>query len=128
MEDEKENPSPLNDVISSGTALSTHEVVGRFGEANAEFIKGYRGMDNQTGQRLSKGLAGIAKSRVNGNPAEAVKNIKQQAGYSAEVAATSRDNAEAIINRSDIRVSLSCNNRQPSMMPVDCVAHVLIHG
>ncbi len=95
------------DIVRTGAALSTSEAVSRFGSANAEFLKGYRGLDNETGQRLSKGLAGIAKHKVNTDPAEAAKNIKQQAGLSAEVATTSRDNAEAIISGSKVRTSRS---------------------
>jgi hypothetical protein len=97
----------IPDAIQVGTVLSSSETVSRFGSATAEYIKGYRGRDNETGQVFAKGLAGIAEHKVNADPLEAAKNIKQQAGYSAEVAATSRDNADAIINRSSIRTSRS---------------------
>jgi len=50
-------------------------------------------------------LRGIAKYKT--SPEYADQNIKQQAGFSAEVAATSRDNAEAIINKSGVRVARS---------------------
>lgn len=95
------------DIARTGIALAANETVSRFGSASAEFIKGYRGIDNETGQRFAKGLADIAKHKVNPDPAEAVKNIKQQAGYAAEVATTSLDNAEAIIQRSEVRTSRS---------------------
>lgn len=95
------------DITRTSVALSASETVFRYGSANAEFIKGYTGMDNETGQKLTKGLAEIAKHRVNTDPIEAAKNIKQQAGFSAEVAATSRDNAEAVIKGSRIRTSRS---------------------
>lgn len=55
----------------------------RFGSANAEYVKGYRGVDNVTGQRLAKGLVDIAKHKVNDDPHYATQNIKQQAGFSA---------------------------------------------
>ncbi|MDD2729034.1 hypothetical protein [Malikia sp.] len=101
------NTSKKNDdnreIFRSGIALSASETVSRFGSANAEFIKGYTGTDNETGQRYAKGLADIAKHKVNSDPMEAAKNIKQQAGFSAEVAATSRDNSEAIIAKSKVR-------------------------
>lgn len=93
------------DVARTATALSTHETVQRFGSANAEYVKGYRGVDNATGQRFAKGLADIAKHKVNEDPNYATQNIKQQAGFSAEVATTSRDNAEAIISKSKVRSS-----------------------
>lgn len=95
------------DIARAGVALSASETVSRFGSANAEFIKGYRGIDNETGQRYAKGLADIAKYKVNADPTYAANNIKQQAGYSAEVATTSRDNAEAIIQGSKTRTSRS---------------------
>ncbi|MDH3066626.1 hypothetical protein QEP16_25135 [Achromobacter insolitus] len=95
------------DAIRAGVSMSARETVGHYGSAGAEFIKGYRGVDNDTGQVFAKGLDGISKHKVSANPAEALKNIKQQAGYSAEVAATSRDNAEAIIAGSKQRTARS---------------------
>lgn len=79
--------------ISIGLASS--EVVKRFGPTNAEFFKGLRGFDYESGQALERGLENIAKSKI--NPDYAQQNIKQQAGFSAEVVKTSRDNAENII-------------------------------
>ena len=105
--EQKDHAEIQLDIIHTGVALSANEVVSRYGSANAEFIKGYKGLDNETGQKFAKGLAGIAKYKLNENPHEAVKNIKQQAGFSAEVAVTSRDNAEAIINGSKVRTSRS---------------------
>jgi len=93
------------DRIRTATALANDEVVKRFGSASAEYFKGYRGVDNETGQQFAKGLADVAKFKV--NPDYAQQNIKQQAGFSAEIATTSRDNAEAIINGSPIRTSRS---------------------
>ncbi len=95
------------DIARAGIALAADETVNRFGSANAEFIKGYRGVDNETGKTFAKGLAGIARHRVNADPQKGAANIKQQAGYSAEVSVTSRRNAEAHIQRSDVRVSRS---------------------
>ena len=91
------------DIDRVGVAMAGSETVSRFGSANAEFIKGYAGVDNETGQKMAKGLAEVSKHKVNGDPLEAAKNIKQQAGYSAEIASTSRDNAKAIIERSEER-------------------------
>ena len=94
-------------IVRTGTAYAASETINCFGSANAEFIKGYRGIDNETGQEFAKGLADIAQHKVNADPLEAAKNIKQQAGFSAEVASTSRDNAEAIIQRSEARTMRS---------------------
>jgi hypothetical protein len=95
------------DIARTAAALSTSETVSRYGSANAEFLKGYNGVDNETGQKFAKGLADIAKHKVNADPDLAKQNIKQQAGFSAEVAATSHDNAEAIISGSKVRTSRS---------------------
>lgn len=75
-------------------ALSASETVSRYGSANAEYIKGYTGGDNEAGKILSKGLKGISREGT---------SLEQRAGWSAEVAATSRENAEAIIAKSDVR-------------------------
>ncbi len=104
-QDKERNEVVREDTVRAATALSAHETVQRFGSANAEYLKGYRGVDNATGQRFAKGLVDIAKHKVNDDPRYATQNIKQQAGFSAEVAATSRDNAEAIINKSSVRTS-----------------------
>lgn len=107
-EDAKKNKSCSEtdkDIARVGVALSTSETVNRYGSASAEFIKGYRGVDNETGTKFAKGLKQISEHKLNEKYKQ--QNIKQQAGYSAEVAATSRDNAEAIIKKSKIRTSRS---------------------
>ena len=48
------------DTARIGVALSASETVSRFGSANAEYIKGYAGMDNETGQRLHDGLKSLS--------------------------------------------------------------------
>lgn len=82
-------------------ALSTDELVKRFGSAGAEYRKGYVGFDHEAGVKLAKGLKDISQYKV--NPQYVEQNLKQQAGFSAEVVATSRDNAEAIIAGSEVR-------------------------
>lgn len=93
----------FNDAANTLIGVSLHETVGRFGSASAEFLKGLRGVDQQTGQVFNRNLRDIAKARI--NPDYAEHNIAQQAGYAAEVVKTSRENAEHIINRSGTRVS-----------------------
>lgn len=82
------------DIARTAVALSASETVSRFGSANAEFIKGFSGVDNETGKVLSKGLKSISQEKT---------GVKQRAGWAAEVSGTSRDNAEAIINKSSER-------------------------
>jgi len=100
-----EHERKVREADRTTVAMAANEVVQRFGSANAEYIKGYTGVDQETGQRLAKGLAGISNSKVNENPVYANQNIRQQAGFSAEVAVTSRDNADAIVKKSRVRTS-----------------------
>lgn len=93
------------DSMNIGLALSTSKLVEDYGSASAEYIKGYTGVDNELGSKLAKGLKDISKGKL--HPDYTEQNFKQQAGYSAEVAATSRDNADAIIKGSRIRTSRS---------------------
>ncbi|WP_417546651.1 hypothetical protein [Marinobacter sp.] len=82
------------DTARAATALSSSEVVFRFGSANAEYIKGYRGVDNETGRKLRDGLKSLSRQKT---------GEAQKAGNAAEIHATSRDNAENIINKSAAR-------------------------
>ena len=66
----------------AGVVFATTETVQRGGSANAEFIKGYTGRDNETGKVFAKSLEGISKYKV--NPDWSENNIKQQAGFEAE--------------------------------------------
>ncbi len=86
-------------------ALSTNFLVDVGARANDEFIKGYTGVDSNTGQIFNRSLKKISQGKLNSD--YAAQNIKQQAGFSAEVLATSRDNAKAIRDGSNIRVSRS---------------------
>jgi hypothetical protein len=107
LEDQDVSSETLKDIGHVGVALSTSETVNRYGSANAEYIKGYTGVDNETGQVFDRSLKKISGYKVSSDPYKAENNIKQQAGFSAEVAATSRDNAEAIIEGSPVRTSRS---------------------
>lgn len=71
------------------------ETVQRYGSAAKQHYIAYSGMDNETGQKLAKGLKGISKSKI--NPEYRSQNIKAQAGFSAEVKSVARKNAENII-------------------------------
>ena len=53
--DEKEakKAERMRDITRTGEALAASEVVSRFGSANAEFIKGYSGIDNDTVRDLA---------------------------------------------------------------------------
>jgi hypothetical protein len=83
--------------------LSQIENINRHGSANAEFLKGLRGFDYETGVKLDRGLRDIAGYKVNENYRD--QNIKQQAGFSAEIASVSHRNAENIVNGNPARAS-----------------------
>lgn len=109
MNDKCKNISPeQDDEISrdkahTAAALSTSETVARYGSANAEYVKGYTGVDNETGVKLSTGLKGISRERT---------GVEHKAGWAAEIVTTSRDNAEAIIAKSDARTIRSDDLKQ----------------
>lgn len=79
------------------------ETVQRFGSAAKEHYVAYSGMDNEAGKQLKKGLKSISEYKV--NPDYAEQNVKQQAGFSAEVKTTANRNAESIINRESTRTA-----------------------
>jgi len=88
---EKQNDTVRN-IISATTG---QEVVDRFGRAASEYVKSYNGWDPNK-ESLFRGLKQISQSRIDSN--YEYQNIKQQAGFSAEVVHVSRGNAERIIN------------------------------
>lgn len=93
-ENKTTNDEIARDIARTATALSASETVSRYGSANAEYIKSYTGLDNETGKALSKGLKTISQEKT---------GLPQKAGTSAEILATSRDNAESIISKSSQR-------------------------
>lgn len=104
-EEEKKgkNERLLNGLERSAVEGVAAETVQRFGSAAKQHYVAYSGIDNETGQTLHKGLKSISKSKVNPNNKE--QNIKQQAGFSAEVKSTARKNARNIINKEPVRYS-----------------------
>lgn len=79
------------------------ETVQRFGSANKQHFVAYSGVDNEAGKQLTKGLKEISEYTV--NPDYETQNIKQQAGFSAEIKANARKNADRIINKEKVRSS-----------------------
>lgn len=78
------------------------EVVARYGSAIKEHFVAYSGVDNEAGKQLTKGLKEISQYKV--NPENKYSNLKQQAGFSAELKHVARKNAENIINKSGERI------------------------
>ena len=79
-------------IEKAGIAAAQQDVVQRYGAAIKEHLVAYSGEDRERGQTLSRHLKGISKSKV--SPQNADTNLKQQAGFSAEVKAAARENAE----------------------------------
>ena len=84
------------DITNTAISGGIFETVSRYGDAGAEFLKGLRGIDAQTGQKFDRSLLDINNYKINPNDVE--RNIKQQAGFSAEISSVSKRNAQAIID------------------------------
>lgn len=93
----KEDDHKKNEIKNITIASSQHELTQRYGLAGAEFLKGLRGVDRETGEVFDRSLKQISEYKI--NPDYAEQNIKQQAGFSAEVVSVNKRNAEAIIKR-----------------------------
>ncbi|CQR69959.1 hypothetical protein SOV_52340 [Sporomusa ovata DSM 2662] len=102
MAEKKRKDDALRD---AAIGVSAQNIVDKFGSASAEYIKGYQGTVDQTGNIVSKGLNHIAESKV--NPNFEYQNLKQQAGFSAEVHFVNKENAENIIRDKAVRYSRS---------------------
>lgn len=82
--------------VSKGAYVGSHSVqIGRRSSASQEYVKAYTGVDPATGQKMQKSLSSIAKSKI--NPNYRSQNIKQQAGYTAEVLEVAEKNAANIM-------------------------------
>lgn len=100
-EKEKEHSGLVDSVIGAATT----ENVERYGRAASEYIKGYKGSLDENGDILRKGLKQVSESKV--NPNFEYQNIKQQAGFSAEIHYVDKTNAENIISKNDTRIHRS---------------------
>lgn len=96
-----DNKNFSNAMVGSGL----QEISTRYGSAGAEFLKGLRGRDYETGIKFDRSLLDVSNYKI--NPDYVERNIKQQAGFSAEIAAVSKKNADAIINKTGVKVARS---------------------
>lgn len=92
MDKKQDEENILNAAIAGASA----ENVQRYGSAVKEHIVAYSGNDKEAGAQLKKSLKSISKGKV--NPDYKNPNLKQQAGFSAEVKETANANAKSIIN------------------------------
>lgn len=73
----------------------TGDVAKRYGSAIKEHLVSYNGIDNENGIKLHDSLKSISQHKI--NPDYKYSNMKQRAGYAAEVKDTARVNAERAI-------------------------------
>ncbi|MDR2833357.1 MAG: hypothetical protein LBV67_06560 [Streptococcaceae bacterium] len=79
------------------------EMLSRYSSAGKEIKVALDGIDRETGKKLHRGLEDIARSKI--NPDYENVNLNQQAGFSAEILDTARQNAENIKKGSHERVT-----------------------
>jgi len=97
--DEKDKKKEHSGFTDSVIGAATTENIERYGRAASEYIKGYKGTIYTNGDIVRKGLKQVSESKV--NPDFKYQNIKQQAGFSAEIQYVDKTNAENIINKSN---------------------------
>lgn len=85
---EQDKDEKQNRIRKAALEGANFEAVQRYGNAAKQHYVAYSGVDNEAGKQLSKGLKSISNSRVNHNYQS--QNIKQQAGFSAEVKSVAR--------------------------------------
>ncbi len=85
-----ENDKMLERVAMEGASA---EIVDRYGNAVKEHFSAFSGKD--AGKELKKGLRSISQNKVSDEYRK--QNIKQQAGFSAEVKSVARNNADNIV-------------------------------
>ncbi len=96
----KQHPEWFNEMAQTmATTTVASPIVQRYGAAIKEHLVAYDGVDPERGTVASRSLRSVSQSNVNPNDSE--RNIRQQAGFSAEIKSTARANAERIINGED---------------------------
>ena len=95
MEEKKDKSKEMANIAVEGAAA---EVIQRYGSAIKEYSVAYTGKDNEIAKELKKGLKSISKGKI--NPGYTSQNIKQQAGFAAEVLDVADTNADNIIKGS----------------------------
>lgn len=94
----EEKKEALKKAAIEGAAAET---VQRYGSAAKEYLVALEGVDNETGKVYKRSLKFVSKSKV--NPEYEKQNLKQQAGFSAEILDVADQNAENIINKNPNR-------------------------
>lgn len=126
--DDKKN---LNNSTLIDSIIGITENGERYGRAAAEYIKGYKGTISDDGNIIKKGLKQVSESKVNSN--FEYQNLKQQAGFAAEINYVDKINADNIINKNNIRVSRSNdvglgNHTQFDILAVDIEGNPILNS
>lgn len=96
----KQHPEWFNEMMQTMvTSTISTSTVQRYGAAIKEHLVAYDGVDYERGTVASRSLKSVSQSKV--DPNDSARNIKQQAGFSAEIKAAARANADRIINGDD---------------------------
>ena len=96
----KQHPEWFDEMVQTVASASVvSPTVQRYGAAIKEHLVAYDGIDHERGTAASRSLKTVAQSKVNPNDVD--RNIKQQAGFSAEIKSAARANADRIINGDD---------------------------
>lgn len=93
----------ISTTTNVGTSASLAGLTRIYGEASKEHLVALTGVDNATNKVLHTSLKDVNNYKV--NPDFEMQNIKQQAGYAAEISSVAKKNAENIINNSSVRFS-----------------------
>ena len=100
----KKHPEWFDEMVQTmATASIATPIVQKYGTAIKEHLVAHNGIDNQTGQQLTRSLKSISKQQT--NPNYEYQNLKQRAGFAAEVQETARRNATRAINGETGRVA-----------------------
>lgn len=102
---EKEMKSFDDDLTNAATRRALHDLVEKYGAASALDLSAYDGMDHtgMFGGSMKRSLKSVSESKLGKTAAEAARNTRQQAGFSAEIIETTRKNKERIISGSSVR-------------------------
>lgn len=82
--------------VNFAANIANAEAIKIHGSAIREHFVAYSGEDRAAGIKLTKGLKSISRSAI--NKKYKVSNVKQQAGFAAEVKTAARENADKILD------------------------------
>lgn len=102
MKKENKEKLNINQMTNFAQAVANNENIQTYGSATKEHLVAYSGIDNENAKELTKSLKSISEQKI--NPEFAEQNLKQQAGFAAEVKYTARQNAENIIQKNPNRI------------------------